>query len=154
MTHESSPPSRLRVPGLSAEERELGMNSDITRRDFLNTVALGTGSALLAAVAPGVVGGLGTTEPQARTPPRHHWTGYGGVGDYAISNGNAWEVVNAGHGIRASCTNRRLLARYRPAKLMISSLSGEDSPVRSLEGGARRLADLPGIARGLAVGLE
>ncbi len=28
------------------------------------------------------------------------WTGYGGVGDYANSNGNVWEVMVAGHRIR------------------------------------------------------
>jgi hypothetical protein len=32
--------------GLTTEEHELGMNRDITRRDFLNTAALGTGAAL------------------------------------------------------------------------------------------------------------
>ena len=37
---------------LTAEERDLGMDRDITRRDFLNTVALGTGAALLGAPAP------------------------------------------------------------------------------------------------------
>ena len=42
-------------PELTAEERELGMDRDITRRDFLNTVALGTGAALLGAPAPGLV---------------------------------------------------------------------------------------------------
>jgi hypothetical protein len=29
---------------LSAEERELGMGGDTTRRDFLNAVALGSGA--------------------------------------------------------------------------------------------------------------
>lgn len=28
------------------------------------------------------------------------WTGYGGVGDYALSNGNTYEVMTAGHAIR------------------------------------------------------
>jgi spermidine dehydrogenase len=28
------------------------------------------------------------------------WTGYGGVGDYARSNGNTFDVMNAAHAIR------------------------------------------------------
>ena len=30
------------------------------------------------------------------------WNGYGGVGDYANSNGNTWEVLNAGHRLRGT----------------------------------------------------
>ncbi len=84
---------------LSAEERDLGMGADITRRDFLNAVVLGTGAALLG--APG---------PRADAPPDpwHPWTGYGGVGDYASSNGNTWDVVTAGHGIRDDLYERRI----------------------------------------------
>ena len=37
---------------LTPAERELGMDADITRRDFLNAVALGTGAALLGTPAP------------------------------------------------------------------------------------------------------
>ncbi len=33
--------------GGEKEDRELGMNREITRRDFLNGVAIGAGSALL-----------------------------------------------------------------------------------------------------------
>src|SRR5687767_6122160 len=92
-------------PALSAEERELGMEREITRRDFLNAVALGTGAALLGSVAPALARPLGAAAPSPSTPapatpPWHPWTGYGGVGDYASSNGNTWEVVSAGHGIR------------------------------------------------------
>ena len=84
MTTESPHP-QLPDPGLSAEERELGMDCDITRRDFLNTVALGTGTALLSAAAPGVVKKtLDAARVAPPTPPRHPWTGYGGVGDYAF----------------------------------------------------------------------
>ena len=34
--------------GKSNSDQELGMNREITRRDFLNGVALGTGAGLLA----------------------------------------------------------------------------------------------------------
>ena len=84
----------------SPEERELGMDCDITRRDFVNAVAVGTGAALLGSVAPGVVKALDSASTTGSARPWHPWTGYGGVGDYAICNGNTWEVVNAGHGIR------------------------------------------------------
>src|SRR5689334_6358393 len=84
-------------PDLTAEERELGMNAEITRRDFLNSAALGTGAALLSVAAPSLVKAAGKV-PSARS--WHPWTGYGGVGDYAISNGNTWNVVSAAHGIR------------------------------------------------------
>jgi len=91
---------------LTPEERALGMDADITRRDFLNTVALGTGAALLDAVAPGLRKPLATPSP--RLDPASEWTGYGGVGDYARSNGNTWEVVNAGHGIRDNMYERAI----------------------------------------------
>ncbi len=100
MTDTSRQP-KVPAPDLSAEERALGMDADITRRDFLNAVALGTGAALLGTPPPAhrKASDLIATPPPT-DPPWHPWTGYGGVGDYARSNGNTWEVVNAGHGIR------------------------------------------------------
>jgi len=100
---ESNEPS----PALSAEERDLGMASDITRRDFLNAVVLGTGTALLDAGAPGVAR---AADRRPQVPAFHPWTGYGGVGDYARSNGNTWEVITAGHGIRDNLYHRRIAA--------------------------------------------
>jgi spermidine dehydrogenase len=92
--------SRTVKPGVSLgpEERELGMSCDITRRDFLNTVALGSGLALLGAAAPGL-GGAAQAAAAVATPD-DAWTGYAGVGDYRVSNGNTREVVAAGHGVR------------------------------------------------------
>src|SRR5437660_405598 len=89
-------------PRLSTEERDLGMDRNITRRDFINTVALGSGSSLLASAAPGWTQSRGAGETATANAPWHPWTGYAGVGDYARSNGNTWDVVNAGHGIRDS----------------------------------------------------
>ncbi|GAB5412845.1 MAG: NAD(P)/FAD-dependent oxidoreductase [Congregibacter sp.] len=72
----------------------LGMDVSITRRDFLGSTLLGAGSALLA----GSTGTLaGVAQGGAGFDP---WTGYGGVGDYATSNGNTAAVREAGHRVR------------------------------------------------------
>ena len=88
---------------LTPEERDLGMDTDITRRDFLNAVALGTGAALLGAPAPALRRhAVGPLRPPPADPgsPWHPWTGDPGIGDYKISNGNTWDVVSAAHGLR------------------------------------------------------
>jgi len=97
-------------PPLSKEEVELGMGRDITRRDFLNTVALGTGAALLGSAAPAARGHpTPSGAAAAATPPATDtWTGYAGVGDYARANGNTWDVVTAGHGIRDNLYERSI----------------------------------------------
>ncbi|MEP7347679.1 MAG: NAD(P)-binding protein, partial [Gemmatimonadaceae bacterium] len=95
-------------PKLSGLERELGMDRDITRRDFMGTVALGTGAALLGSEPPAMRRALSANPSDASAPPWHPWTGYGGVGDHARSNGNTWEVVNAGHGIRDSTYEQQI----------------------------------------------
>ena len=69
--------------------KSLGTTEDITRRDFLNATLLASGGALLAGLSP--------LELMAQAPD---WTGYGGVGDYANSNGNTLTVLEAGHQIR------------------------------------------------------
>jgi spermidine dehydrogenase len=94
---------------LTAEERDLGMNADITRRDFLGTVALGTGAVLLNTAAPALQRTVAATPPSVANPGSD-WTGPGGVGDYASSNGNTWEVVSAGHGIRDHQYEQRIAA--------------------------------------------
>ncbi len=66
----------------------LGMNQRICRRDFLNSTLLASGSMLLSSLSP------------RQLLARDDWTGYGGVGDYASSNGNTFEVMTAGHQIR------------------------------------------------------
>jgi spermidine dehydrogenase len=58
------------------------------RRDFLNSTLLASGSVLLGGVTPLSL----LAEPD--------WTGFSGVGDYARSNGNTYEVMTAGHAIR------------------------------------------------------
>ncbi len=69
-------------------------NDSITRRDFLNSTLLASGSALLSHISPAQL--LAQRTAQAADD----FTGYGGVGDYANSNGNTESVLKAGHGIR------------------------------------------------------
>ena len=70
--------------------------SEITRRDFVNGVLVGSGAALLGSSAP-----LSAKAPAVNyAPSGSAWTGYGGVGDYRWSNGNTEVVRDAAHGIR------------------------------------------------------
>ena len=82
---------------------------EITRRDFVGNTLVGSGAALLAASAPlrTLAAGsgapdfrLGRTIPIPLTGLDASWTGYGGQGDYATSNGNTHAVVNAAHTLR------------------------------------------------------
>jgi spermidine dehydrogenase len=72
----------------SPSDKALGMDQKICRRDFLNSTLLASGSALLGSLSP------------RQLLARDEWTGYGGVGDYANSNGNTFDVMSAGHQIR------------------------------------------------------
>ena len=65
------------------------MKPEITRRDFVGGVLLASGAALLEGANP--------LELMAE---KDEFTGYGGVGQYARSNGNTWPVLLAGHKIR------------------------------------------------------
>jgi len=82
----------------SRAEKTLGLNVDITRRDFLNSSLLASGGALLASVSPAEL--LAQQISQPSDSVSDDWTGYGGVGDYANSNGNTTAVFEAGHRIR------------------------------------------------------
>ncbi len=82
--------SRTRHPrSCFAGDTALGMETRITRRDFLGSALLASGSALLAGMSP--------TELLAQGD---EFTGYGGVGEYSNANGNTWDVLQAGHAIR------------------------------------------------------
>src|SRR5580658_2030997 len=72
----------------SRSDTALGMNAPIDRRDFLNSTLLAAGGRLLSSIAP------------IDLLAEEDWTGFGGVGDYAGSNGNTYEVMMAGHQIR------------------------------------------------------
>jgi spermidine dehydrogenase len=91
---------RLRQPNIrmdsknSRDDKLLGTEQGITRRDFLNATLLASGSLLLNPVSPA---DLLAAKPR---PKEDDWTGYGGIGDYANSNGNPLGVLEAGHQIR------------------------------------------------------
>ncbi|MDH4055106.1 MAG: twin-arginine translocation signal domain-containing protein, partial [Gammaproteobacteria bacterium] len=75
------------------------LKPDISRRDFVNGTLVGVGAALLGAPLPGYAA--------RQAPPgifNDPWTGYGGVGDYATSNGNVAAVREAAHLIRDGLT--------------------------------------------------
>ena len=76
-----------------SEDRDLGLDARITRKDFLNATLLGAGGMLLAGAAPA----WARSQAQDQTDP---WTGFGGAGDYAKSNGNTKPVLDAAHRVR------------------------------------------------------
>jgi spermidine dehydrogenase len=69
-------------------DKLLGVDVNISRRDFLDGSLLASGCVLLSAAAPGHV--------LAQTG----WGGYTGEGDYRTAAGNADEVVQAAHAVR------------------------------------------------------
>jgi spermidine dehydrogenase len=72
-------------------DRALGVDQRITRRDFLNSTLIASGALL----------SLTPAELLAQAAAQGDgWTGYGGVGDYANSNGNTLAVLTEGHAIR------------------------------------------------------
>ena len=76
-------------------DAHLGVGEPITRRDFIGSTLVGTGAVLLSGCAP--------TQLMRQSPqpsPWHPWDGYGGVGDYATSNGNTQAVMDAAHVLR------------------------------------------------------
>ena len=71
----------------------------ITRRDFVGGSLIGAGTALLGMASPAAIrNARAQTLPAKMTGLGPDWTGPGGIGDYARSNGNTHEVVNAAHG--------------------------------------------------------
>src|SRR5579863_6821484 len=74
--------------GNQPHDKLLGMDHAISRRDFLNASLLASGGLLMTSASP------------LQLLSEDDWTGYGGVGDYALSNGNTYEVMTAGHAIR------------------------------------------------------
>jgi len=78
-------------------DKALGIEQDITRRDFLNATLLASGGMLLNSISPAQL--LAQQTADAKNPT-DDWTGYGGVGDYTNSNGNTAAVFEAGHQIR------------------------------------------------------
>lgn len=77
------------------DDRALGLDTEITRRDFFNATRLGAGATLLTLGMPAWVRAMAA--PQAAGATADAWTGYGGVGDYARANGNTRAVLDAAH---------------------------------------------------------
>ncbi len=82
----------------SRAEKALGLDQHVTRRDFLNSTLLASGGLLLSPASPAQL--LAQKEKPSPDSISDDWTGYGGVGDYANSNGNTTAVFEAGHRIR------------------------------------------------------
>ena len=78
------------------------LSSDISRRDFINGTLVGFGAALLSSKAP-----LHAAS-QKLVAVLDPWNGYGGVGDYAVSNGNVASVRDAAHLIRDGFTEQMM----------------------------------------------
>ena len=71
----------------------------VTRRDFVGGTLVGAGAALLGMASPAAMRSVqAQTVASPMTGLGPGWTGPGGIGDYARSNGNTHEVVNAAHG--------------------------------------------------------
>ncbi len=77
-------------------DKGLGMDAGITRRDFVNATLAASGGLLLGSASPAEL----LARQSGSAMPDDDWTGYGGVGDYANSNGNTLPVMMAGHQIR------------------------------------------------------
>ncbi len=75
------------------EAHRLGLDGEITRRDFVKGALVGSGAALLGMPAPAMSTGSGM-------PGAAAWNGYAGTGDYARANGNTWEARESAHLIR------------------------------------------------------
>src|SRR5277367_5031651 len=83
---------------LVAGDGALGMDAAITRRDFLGATLLASGAGLLGGLNPAqllAMGGGGSAGDD-----KDDWTSYGGVGEYSLSNGNTYAVMQAGHKMR------------------------------------------------------
>ena len=76
------------------EDKLLGFDTDITRRDFIGSTIIGTGAGLLYAKAPGLMRSANAqTLGVPLTGVGPDWTGPGGVGDYKDANGNTHQVI-------------------------------------------------------------
>jgi len=85
------------------ELRELGAARNITRRDYLGGMAAGAGAILLSGALPGALAGgrkVDLSLPGLDADDAARFNGPGGVGDYASSNGNTWDVISRAHMLR------------------------------------------------------
>ena len=91
---------------VSKFDKELGLNRDITRRDFVY------GSSILLSSA--VVGCGKSTDKKSHSNSDYsfdvsaNWYGPGGIGDYAKSHGNTPELIKTAHEIRSGRFNTEI----------------------------------------------
>ena len=84
---------------MGAEDRAIGMDAAITRRDFLGSTLLASGATLLNGLSPAELLAMSSGAGVA-ADEKDVWSGYGGVGEYSSSNGNTYAVMEAGHKMR------------------------------------------------------
>src|SRR3984885_1927131 len=87
-------------PVNGTERSRLGLDTPISRRDFLNGSLAATGGLLA---------------PRAGSAVADTFTGFGGVGDYSLANGNTWPVVQAAHRLRDGGYSEAVIAAARDA---------------------------------------
>ncbi|MDP4650800.1 MAG: twin-arginine translocation signal domain-containing protein, partial [Haliea sp.] len=83
---------------MTKKKKGASTSPEITRRDFVGGTLIGSGAALLLARAPALLAQtspaeayklqLGQSMPLPLTGLDESWTGPGGVGDYAVANGD------------------------------------------------------------------
>jgi spermidine dehydrogenase len=112
----------------------LGLENSITRRDFLGTALLASGSLLLTGATPAEL-----------LAQNDDFNGYGGVGEYSKANGNSWAVLLAGHAIRDRI--------YDPLPNDVVD-TGENYDCVILGGGISGLAAALFFQRGAAAGMK
>lgn len=85
----------------NGRRKSLATPPAITRRDFVNSMLIGTGAALCTRPAP-LFGTARGASPKLLAAPDLglDWYGYGGVGEYADSHGNTPEAVFRAHSVR------------------------------------------------------
>ena len=89
-------------------------DGECTRSDFVGGSLIGAGAALLGMASPAAIrSAQAQTSPAPMTGLGPDWTGPGGIGDYAHSNGNTHTVVNAAH---AGVRNQQWDSMLRAAK--------------------------------------
>ena len=77
---------------LRPHDDQLGMSEPTSRRDFVNGMLVAGAGIVANGRVP-----LGAS-------PADEWNGYGGVGDYRLSNGNTYDVMTAAHAMRDGLT--------------------------------------------------
>jgi len=88
------------------KKEELQLASNISRRDFVGGTLVGFGASLIHSTAP-LYASSQLPEGLINDP----WTGYGGVGDYASSNGNVASVLDAAHLLRDGGINKATIEK-------------------------------------------